>query len=213
MKKGYWIVVKDIIRKSDIVSEAALEKITASYKNYNYVVISAKFSNGIYNLIKKIKTIAKAENAKVAVIGYPNTGKSSLINRISKGGKAPTSLESGFTKGLQLISGRGHLKLFDTPGVVPFSHRDDVKLGLVSGISPSKLKDPDIVAYELIHIFMRDSPSELEKTYGIREKLSPEDFLVELGKKWHMLMRHGIIDEKRAAVKLLSDWHKGIIRL
>ena len=60
---------------------------------------------------------------------------------------------------------------------------------------------------------MRDSPSELEKTYGISEKLSPEDFLVELGKKWHMLMRHGIIDEKRAAVKLLSDWHKGIIRL
>ncbi len=251
MKKGYWIVVRDIIRKSDIVleildarfpeltrirkmeelayfykkpvilvinkadivSEAALEKITARYKNCNYVIISAKFSNGIFNLIKKIKTSIKAENAKVAVIGYPNTGKSSLINRISKGGRAPTSPESGYTKGLQLISGKGHLKLFDTPGVVPFSHRDDVKLGLVSGISPSKLKEPDIVAYELIHIFKRDNPSELEKAYGISEKLSPEEFLVELGKKGHMLMKHGIIDEKRAAIKLLNDWHNGKIRL
>lgn len=251
MKRGYWIVVKDIIRKSDIVleildarfpeltrigkmeelasfykkpvilvinkadivSEAALEKIESRYKNCNYVIISAKFSNGIFNLIKKIKTSVKAENAKVAVIGYPNTGKSSLINRISKGGRAPTSSESGYTRGLQLISGRGHLQLFDTPGVVPFNYRDDVKLGLVSGISPSKLQDPDIVAYELIDIFMRDSPSELEKAYGISTKLSPEDFLVELGKKWHMLMKHGVINEKRAAVKLLSDWHKGIIRL
>lgn len=251
MKKGYWIVVRDIIRKSDIVLEildarfpeltrirkleelayfykkpvilvinkadiisgAALEKIKDRYNNYNYVVISAKFSNGIFNLIKRIKTIVKAENPKVAIIGYPNTGKSTLINRISKGGRAKTSSESGFTKGLQLISGKGHLKLFDTPGIVPFSQRDDVKLGLVSGISPSKLEDPDIVAYELIHIFMMDNPSELEKAYGISSKLSPEEFLIELGKKWHMLMKQGVIDEKRAAIKLLNDWHDGKLML
>ncbi len=251
MKKGYWMVVRDIIKKcdivleildarfpdltriwkleqlasfykkpvilvinkADIVSEAALERIEARYENCNYVIISAKFSNGVFNLIKKIKMSVKAENAKVAVIGYPNTGKSSLINRISKGGRAPTSPESGYTKGLQLISGKGHLMLFDTPGVVPFTHRDDVKLGLVSGISPSKLKEPDIVAYELINLFRRDNPSELEKAYGISEKLSPEEFIIELGKKGHMLMKHGIIDETRAAIKFLNDWHKGVIRL
>ncbi len=251
MKKGYWMVVRNIIRKSDIVleildarfpdltriwkleqlasvykkpvilvinkadivSEATLERIEDRYKNCNYVIISAKFSNGVFNLIKKIKMSVKAENPKVAVIGYPNTGKSSLINRISKGGRAPTSSVSGCTRGLQLISGKGHLKLFDTPGVVPFSHRDDVKLGLVSGISPSKLKEPDIVSYELINLFKRDNPSELEKVYGISESLSPEEFLVELGKKWNMLMKGGVIDETRAAVKLLSDWHNGKIRL
>ena len=251
MKEGYWIVVKNIIRKSDIVLEildarfpeltriwkmeqlasiykkpvilvinkadiisgAALEKIRDRYNNDNYVIISAKFSNGIFNLIKRIKTIVKAENPKVAIIGYPNTGKSSLINRISKGGRAKTSSESGFTKGLQLISGKGHLKLFDTPGVVPFSHRDDVKLGLVSGISPSKLEDPDIVAYELIRLFMVGNPSELENAYGISAKLSPEEFLIELGKKWHMLMKQGVIDEKRAAIKLLNDWHDGKLML
>ena len=166
-----------------------------------------------YRKIKRIKSQTRAKNAKVAVIGYPNTGKSSLINRLSRNGKAPTSAESGFTKGLQLIRGKGNLQLFDTPGIVPFTDRDETKLGLVSGISPSKLEDPDIVAYDLIYIFMENNPSALEKAYGISAKLSPEDFLIELGKKRNMLMKHGLVDEKRAAVQLLNDWHKGKIKV
>jgi len=251
MKKGFWVVVKNIIKKSDIVleildarfpeltrikkmeeyaffykkpvilvinkadiiSETTIENIANKYPNSNSVIVSAKFSKGVHELIKKIKSQTKIENAKVAVIGYPNTGKSSLINKLSRGGKAPTSSESGFTKGLQLISGKGGLMLFDTPGVVPFSDRDEIQLGLVSGISPHKLKDPDIVAYELIRIFMENNPSVLEKAYNVDAKLSPEDFLFEFGKKRNMILKHGLIDERRAAIQLLNDWHEGRIRL
>jgi ribosome biogenesis GTPase A len=251
MKKGYWTLVKDIIKKSDvvlevldarftaltrieelerfvsscnkplifvinkadIVSEATIASIRKHYLDCDYVIISSKFSRGIHDLVIRIKTRTKMENARVAVIGYPNTGKSSLINRLSRNGKALTSSESGFTKGLQLIIGRGNLRLFDTPGVVPFQDRDETRLGLVSGISPSKLKDPDIVAYGLIEIFIKNNPSELEKVYGLDTKLSPEDLLTEFGKKSNMLMKHGLIDEKRAAIQLLNDWHKGKIML
>ena len=251
MKKGFWVVVKNIIKKSDIVleildarfpeltrikkmeeyaffykkpvilvinkadiiSETTIENIANKYPNSNSVIVSAKFSKGVHELIKKIKSQTKIENAKVAVIGYPNTGKSSLINKLSRGGKAPKSSESGFTKGLQLISGKGGLMLFDTPGVVPFSDRDEIQLGLVSGISPHKLKDPDIVAYELIRIFMENNPSVLEKAYNVDAKLSPEDFLFEFGKKRNMILKHGLIDERRAAIQLLNDWHEGRIRL
>ena len=202
-----------VINKADIISETTIENIANKYPNSNSVIVSAKFSKGVHELIKKIKSQTKIENAKVAVIGYPNTGKSSLINKLSRGGKAPTSSESGFTKGLQLISGKGGLMLFDTPGVVPFSDRDEIQLGLVSGISPHKLKDPDIVAYELIRIFMENNPSVLEKAYNVDAKLSPEDFLFEFGKKRNMILKHGLIDERRAAIQLLNDWHEGRIRL
>ncbi len=249
MKKGYWITVKDIIRKSDIVLEildarlpeltrirkmeeyasfykkpvilvinkadivsgTTIKNIKKQYQNSDYVIVSTKLSKGITDLIKKIKIKTKIENIRVAVIGYPNTGKSSVINRLSKGGRARTSSESGFTKGSQLIAGKANLRLFDTPGVVPFRERDEVRLGLVSGISPFKLKDPDIVAYKLIKIFMRTNPFALEIAYGI--KASSEDFLIEFGRKNNMLIKGGIIDEKRAAIQLLNDWHKGKIKL
>lgn len=250
MKKGFWIIVKDIIRKSDIVlevldarfpeltrikymeeyafflqkqlilvinkadivSETTLKQIKEKYHNSNYVMISTKFSKGIDVLIRKIKG-TKIKNARIAVIGYPNTGKSCLINKLSKSAKVRTSSESGFTKGLQLIAGKNNLRLFDTPGVVPFRERDEIRLGLVSGISPTKLNDPDLVAYNLIRIFMRTNPFALQIAYGIDNRLSPEDFLVEFGKKRNMLMKGGIIDERRAAIQLLTDWHKGKIRL
>lgn len=202
-----------IINKSDLVSETTLEKNIRGYHSSNTVIISAKMLKGINELIKKIKSKTKIENTKVAVIGYPNTGKSSLINKLSRGSKAPTSSESGFTRGLQLIAGKNNLRLFDTPGIVPFKDSDEIRLGLVSAISPSKLKDQDIVAYKLISIFMENNPVALEKAYGVDTKLSPEDFLIELGKKNNMLMKGGIVDERRAAIQLLTDWHKGKIKL
>lgn len=251
MKKGFWIVVKDIIRKADVilevldarfpeltrirklegyayffkkpviyvvnkadlVSKTTLEKNIREFPGPDTVVISAKKLKGINGLIKKIKSKTKIEDVKVAVIGYPNTGKSSLINKLSSGGKARTSSESGFTKGLQLIAGKDNLRLFDTPGIVPFRDRDELRLGLVSGISPSKLKNPDIVAYKLVSIFMKNNPGVLEKAYGVDTKLNPEDFLIELGKKNYMLMKGGIVDERRAAIQFLNDFHKGKIKI
>ena len=147
------------------------------------------------------------------MIGYPNTGKSTLINRLSKKGRAGTSSESGFTRGLQLITGKGNLTLFDTPGVVPYGDRDETRLGLMSGISPSKLKDPDLVAYKLIEIFRKNNPAALEKEYDIDPKLDSDEILCEIGKKKNMLLKKGIVDEKRAAVQLLIDWHKGKIKI
>ncbi|MAE43067.1 hypothetical protein CMO93_04800 [Candidatus Woesearchaeota archaeon] len=251
MKKGFWIVVREIIRKSDIilevldarmpeltrnkkfedyakkygkkvilvfnkadlVSKSAVEIIKNRYKTSDYALISCKMFMGINELIKEIKSKFKKEKINVAVIGYPNTGKSSLINKLSKGGKAKTSSESGFTKGLQLIAGKAGLMLIDTPGVVPYGDRKEILLGLTSAISPSKLNDPDIVAYELIKMFKRNNPIALEKEYGLDSKLDPEKLLFEFGKKRNMLMKKGVVDERRAAIQLLTDWHKGKIRV
>ena len=243
MKHGFWIIVKKIVKdadivlevldarfpnitritrlekmakeklilvinKADLVSKKTLDKIKTEFKNSKYVLVSSTNSKNIWELIKLIKN-----KGKVAVIGYPNTGKSTLINRLSSGGRAKTSSESGFTHGKQLIAGKKGIMLMDTPGIVPFEDRDEVRLGLVSGISPSKLEDPDLVATKLIYIFKKNNCLEFERYYGVDMSLDSYSILLEIGKKRHMLLKKGEIDERRAAISVLEDWHNGKIRL
>jgi len=241
MKHGFWIIAKQIVRnadvvlevldarfpnitritrlekmakeklilvinKVDLVSNKTLDKIKTEFKNSKYVLVSSKNSRSINELIRMIK-------GKVAVIGYPNTGKSTLINKLSSGGRALTSSESGFTKGKQLIAGKRGIMLMDTPGIVPFENRDEIRLGLVSGISPSKLEDPDLVATKLINIFKKNDPLDFGEYYGVDMALDSYSILLEIGKKRHMLLKKGEIDERRAAILVLEDWHKGKIKL
>ncbi len=251
MKKGFWTVVNDVmkksdiiievldarmpeltrieklearaknfgrkvilaINKSDIISSSAYKTIDSFYSNEDHILISCKKNNGILNLIKMIKNRIKKEEINVAVIGYPNTGKSSLINKLSKGGRAKTSSESGFTKGKQFITGKKGLRLVDTPGVVPFAERDELRLGLVSGVSPEKLDDPEAVAYELVKIINKNNHKVLSEVYGIDSELTEYETIEAIGAKNNMLRKGGIVDEKRAAIKFLYDWHKGKIKI
>lgn len=199
------------INKADLVSPDSLRKIGSDYSRENFVLLSAKNTRGVNNLIKAIRSCSNKDRKKVAVIGYPNTGKSLLINRLSKHARVGTSPESGFTKGMQNISGRQGFMLIDTPGIVPFADRDEIRLGIVSGISPSKLKDPELVAYELIKIFQKNNPDALLKEYGINA--DADDFLSDLAKKRNMLVKGNLPDERRAAIEFLNDWHKGKVRV
>ena len=202
-----------VINKIDLVSRSTIKSIKERYSDMDYILISSKFPKEVNSLIKLIKEIVRRDKIRVAFVGYPNTGKSSLINTLSRHGRARSSAESGFTRGLQLIAGRAGLMLIDTPGVIPFGSRDEIRLGLVSGISPSKLENPDLVAYKLIDIFKKDNPSSLKRAYGVDPSLEAEDILIEIAKKMNMFIKGGVADENRAAIRLLMDWHKGKIRL
>ena len=251
MKQGFWTVVKEIVKKadivievldarmphltrirnierytfesntplilainkSDIVSDETVAKLKDEFHSEDFVLLSTKTGFHILELVKKIKSMVKGKEIKVAIIGYPNTGKSSLINRLSRGGKARTSSESGFTRGLQLINGRSGLVLFDTPGVVPYADRDEVRLGLMSGISPHKLKNPDVVATELINLFKEKNPEAFSDVFDVDMDVDPYDILEEVGSKKKLLIKGGEIDERRAAIMVLEFWHKGKIKI
>ena len=125
-----------VLNKSDLLKEEQISELKQELKPL--AVVSCKQRKGIKNLRDLIKKIAKKlektekrtikknqvvvsedSRIKVGVIGYPNTGKSSLLNILSGKASAGVGSDAGFTKGLQKIRLSRDIVLMDSPGVIP----------------------------------------------------------------------------------------------
>ena len=184
-----------------------------------YVLVSCKTKNGIRELRTRIKIEAKKlkqeRNTHIGIIGYPNTGKSSIINAIAGGGRAKTASESGFTKGMQKIRLAKGVLLLDTPGVMPEkeapAHRtaDAKKLSFIGVKTFDRAKNPEFIVFEL----MKEYPGVFEKFYGIDAKGDSEKLIEEYGKRNKFLAKGGSVNVDRAARAILKDWQFGKIRV
>lgn len=194
-----------VVNKCDLVDKQVLEKKTKSLKN-SIFVSSTKY-HGFKMLKERIIILGKKLNKIpiVGVVGYPNVGKSSIINALKGKHSAKTSSESGYTKGVQMISAKKFM-LMDTPGVISYREKDENKLGSIGAIDFSKVKDPEEVALELI----ANNLKLLKRFYGIKKE--DEEFLEELAIQKKLLVRGGNPDTKRSARKILQDWQKGNIK-
>ena len=185
---------------------------------------------------KIVKDIEKRKRVHVGVIGYPNTGKSSVINFITRRGVAKTAKQAGFTKGMQKIRMSENILILDTPGVIPNSEYSteessfmkDVKVG---ARTYSDVKNPeDAVFYLMSALTPKDennltdeeklatkeaekNSEVIEKFYGIKAKGDVEVLIEKLGKKKGFLGKGGKIDVDRTARIILRDWQEGKIRV
>ena len=213
--------VKNIIyvfNKSDLVDINKIRLKRELEKLKPNVFFSSKEKKGYLNLKKLIKMESKRlkkESVNIGVIGYPNTGKSSLINFLSKKSAAKTSSEPGYTKGMQKIKLSKGLYLIDTPGIIPILEKSSTKIKYlvkhpeIGAITWDKTKDPDLVVNRL----MKEYPNVLEKYYKIDAKMDSEFLIEKLGKKLNYLKKRKIIDDIRTAKKILKDWQEGKIRI
>ena len=118
-----------VVNKIDLVD---IETIKEKLKELtNPVFISSIQRLGTTILKRKILQIGKKDKIVVGVVGYPNTGKSSVINILCGRKKARTSSTSGTTRGIQKIRSSDRLMFLDTPGVIPFEDKDVVKHALI----------------------------------------------------------------------------------
>ena len=173
--------------------------------------------------IKKLRDLIKKEAGKikkedkvvVGIIGYPNTGKSSLINILIGKHSAGTGADAGFTKGIQKLKMTQDIMLLDTPGVIPkkeYSSIETSKIAqhtIVGGRSYSQVKDPEMVIVKIIENY----PELLDKHYKIKSKGDSEILLEKLGKKFNLFKKKGEVDIDKTARKVLRDWQRGEIKI
>ena len=191
-------------------------------KDYNYlnpnVSISCKERTGIKrlrDLIKKLAKKIKSEKVFVGVMGYPNTGKSSLLNILIGKNSAGVGSDAGFTRGLQKIKLTDNIVMMDSPGVIPnkkYSSREDSKIAehtMVGGRSYTQVKEPEMV----IHNIMKKYPGILEDHYKIKAEGDSEILIEELGKKKGFMKKGNKVNEDQTSREILKDWQKGNIKI
>lgn len=218
--------VEEIIKKKEkkiiyVINKSDLIKKKQRQRFYPYAFVSCITKKGVRELRDLIKRSAKKikkpteERVNVGIIGYPNTGKSSLINSLIGKSSAKTAAEAGFTKGLQKIKLSPGILLIDSPGIIPEEKYSAVERSAITqhtklgGRSYSQVKEPELVVSDLIKEF----PEVFEKFYGIDSESNPEILIEKLGRKKGFLKKGNQIDEDKTARLILKDWQEGKVKL
>lgn len=226
-KQGKKLII--VLNKIDLISKDILNKIK---ELGNFVFVSAKKGKGGSDLRKRVlrecKEVSSQQNKNsaldidkdkiyVGVIGYPNTGKSSIINLMVKRKVAGTGGKAGFTKGVQKIKLSGNVFLIDSPGVIPADEYSSSKTGnkglikhaQIGARSYDKVWDPDMIVAELMKYYS----DVIEKYYGIPANGDAEVLIEKLGRRMKFLQKGGVVDEDRTARLILRDWQVGEMKV
>ncbi|MBT4540969.1 GTPase RsgA [Candidatus Woesearchaeota archaeon] len=204
-----------VITKSDLANKDETEKYKKELKPC--VFVSAVKHHGTTMLRERILIEASKANVKfkvirVGILGYPNVGKSTLINALSGRKAAKTSSMSGYTTGVQKIRADTRIMLLDTPGVIPYKEKDDDKHAFIGTQDHTKIKEPDLVVMKLIEEY----PGKIEEFYKVKEKDvddfdDKEEIIEHIAIKKKLLMKGNKPDIKRASKMIIRDWQEGKI--
>lgn len=178
-----------------------------------------KFEPAVREVLKdKIKANAEKGMAgkplRVMVVGIPNTGKSSFINRLAGKYRAKVADKPGVTRGNQWFSIGSGIELLDTPGVLWPKFEDPqvgLKLAFIGSIKETTL-DIQELAVSLLSVMQKNYPDRLMQRYKlskIEDIEEPYILLEMIAQKRGMLLRKGEYDTERAAVMLLDEYRSG----
>lgn len=220
-EKGKKIIY--VLNKSDLVEVEKKKEEVRKLKLYPHVFVSCTKRTGASELRTRIKIESKKvelghdkmRRVQVGIVGYPNTGKSSLINLLTGATVAKVGAEAGFTKGMQKVRLTSDILILDTPGVIPsedYSHQKQDKISQhakVGARDASKVRRPDMVVQK----FLEEHKKEIESFYKIETKGDGDFLIQEIGKQRNFLKKGGNIDEDRAARSIISDWQSGKIKV
>src|SRR3989344_9173792 len=190
-----------VANKSDLIQKRRYDS------EYPLVWVSTRKHLGGRKLRAAIGMAAGNRRVNVAVVGYPNTGKSSIINMLSGRKVARSSISAGYTKGEQIVRISENIYLIDLPGIIPFEEIDQADLALIAAKSPWQIKNVQAAAERLVAALQKNGRRELMGIdIGNKE---PEDVIEELAIEKKKLRKGGIADMDSMSKILLLQWQKG----
>ena len=213
-----------LLNKSDLADKNELRKWVKilEEKNDAPVLLSdAKNSKDLNSIVKKAEELAEPaiqaimkkgllrRPARVMVVGMPNVGKSSVINKLTKSSKTKIGAKAGVTRQQQWVRINPRLDLLDTPGIIPMKQENQEaaqKLAFVNSVSENAYSN-ELIAKELITILNQKYPEQLKGYYNLDEDVSIES--IALKRNW--IISGGLPDIERTAGYVLRDFRNGKI--
>lgn len=211
-----------VMNKSDLADRDLTSMWIDAYRaqGLKVIPISCTTGNGINKVtaearaliqdkIDREKEKGRNRTLKIMMVGIPNVGKSSLINRLIGKASTKTGDRPGVTRGKQWLRLKGDIELLDTPGILPpkFEDQEVAKRLAYTGAIKDEIMNTELLAYSLCE-FLRDNYSELlcarYKLDGI-DGLEGYEILEKIGKKRGFVISGGETDMERAANMLLDE--------
>lgn len=227
-----------LLNKCDLAQERENQKWIEDFekKGIKSVLTDSNSGAGVQELIRVVKELAKEDLSKmtkkgrvgksvrIMILGIPNVGKSSLINRMAKKTSAGVGNKPGFTKQKQWIRVSDEIELLDTPGIL-WPKFESKKVGLhlsVTGTIKDEILEKTQMAFYLIKWFIQNKEERLLERYKItKEELetitktieNPNEQVAEIitriAKKRGAILSGGYIDEERVAGIIIDDFRTG----
>lgn len=175
-------------------------------------------ANAVINLgkdkwAKEMAKGMKPQPIRAMIIGIPNVGKSSLINRLAKRKAAGVQNKPGYTRGEQWIKVNKDFLLLDTPGILPMSYSDTKKaanLALIGGIREDILPNEQLGEI-LISFLKAHYPAALNERFGIKEITDRISILNAICERRKIVNSVGENDLLRGEALLLKEFKEGLL--
>lgn len=213
-----------VLNKYDLADKAVTDLWIKAYAEKGIKVIPVSCSTGfginkiapvakelMHDRLEKEKAKGITRPVKIMMVGIPNVGKSTLINKLVGKSKTEVGNRPGVTKTEQWVRIRDGLELLDTPGLLPpkFENQELAKNLAYTGAIKDEIINTELLSYSLLE-YLRDNYSELiSARYKLTEDISQlqgHEILEYIGKKRGFMISGGEIDMERAANTVLDEF-------
>lgn len=215
-----------LMNKCDMADPSSTQKWINYFKNNGIVAIpiDCKTGRGINKFVSSVNEVLKEKiekqkakgllnpTVRVMIVGIPNVGKSTFINRISKNRKAKAEDKPGVTRGNQWFTINKGFEVLDTPGVL-WPKIEDKIVGerlAFTGAVKDQIMDTELLAMRLLDFLKVEKNPIFVERFKLQnepiENIESYELLELIGRKRGMLISGGEIDTERAAIMLLDEY-------
>ena len=173
--------------------------------------INHSFGKGsLIQLLRQFSVLhADKKQISIGFVGYPNVGKSSIINTLKKKKVCNVAPIPGETKVWQYITLMRRIYLIDCPGIVPVSAHDSETGTVLKGVV--RVENLESPSEHIAALLSRVKPEYIKRTYNLESWKNADDFLAQLSARMGKLLRGGEPDLDTSAKMVLNDWIRGKI--